>query len=564
MTHTSHPGQHCPVYRSLIAAALSIFATFIAEGRTFTVSSPRQVEDCILRQSAVTWHDEQYWTGWNFGAAQTLDIGHGIAMWNMWKGNVLVRFDLRGVPCREVEKATFRIYKPANVTQTSAEVPVALFAVSEQNASWREGSMESMPEAGAASWMFMRDSIPWAGGMNGCSVPGMDHDETPLGVLCASKYDGEWMEFEIPAGLVRKWLEYPEKNAGLLLKTCQEEDIMGDHVLFYSSEHSSGKGPELVIEGKTGRPFCKADPDKPFNCRYVLPEQDPTYDRWLKERNFRYSYWASDPVLNLDRKQKIYPYYWDIVVYGEYILPYAYYPFSQSILGLDDMIETGDIEGLRRFQMNRLRYLHLWEYNREQRWYDCGDIIEIFSPLQAAMIWLGSKERDGLGFDGVLYKVHPEGKENLTQKEIYLRRLAEVEECVENLDLMPEQYDSVENFISRMENLRCIYYNKCNEAAQLVHRLIRERNDGREMTDALGAFMNCHDIYLFYDSYWQMKRWGFLMDHSDMVPLNIFWKRQKFNEYSPERISRRYRMCADFYPKDRGVLEMEIKNTLWK
>ena len=97
-----------------------------------------------------------------------------------------------------------------------------------------------------------------------------------------------------------------------------------------------------------------------------------------------------------------------------------------------------------------------------------------------------------------------------------------------------------------------------------MHRLIRERNDGREMTDALGAFMNCHDIYLFYDSYWQMKRWGFLMDHSDMVPLNIFWKRQKFNEYSPERISRRYRMCADFYPKDRGMLEMEIKNTLWK
>ena len=270
MTHTSHPGQHCPVYRSLIAAALSIFATFIAEGRTFTVSSPRQVEDCILRQSAVTWHDEQYWTGWNFGAAQTLDIGHGIAMWNMWKGNVLVRFDLRGVPCREVEKATFRIYKPANVTQTSAEVPVALFAVSEQNASWREGSMESMPEAGAASWMFMRDSIPWAGGMNGCSVPGMDHDETPLGVLCASKYYGEWMEFEIPAGLVRKWLEYPEKNAGLLLKTCQEEDIMGDHVLFYSSEHSSGKGPELVIVGKTGRPFCKADPDKTANTSCLM------------------------------------------------------------------------------------------------------------------------------------------------------------------------------------------------------------------------------------------------------------------------------------------------------
>ena len=83
------------------------------------------------------------------------------------------------------------------------------------------------------------------------------------------------------------------------------------------------------------------------------------------------------------------------------------------------------------------------------------------------------------------------------------------------------------------------------------------------MIDALGAFMNCHDIYLFYDSYWQMKRWAFLMDHTEMVAFNKFWKRQKFGEYSPERIEKRYRMCADFYPRDRGPLPIEIKNRLW-
>ena len=227
------------------------------------------------------------------------------------------------------------------------------------------------------------------------------------------------------------------------------------------------------------------------------------------------------------------------------------------------MIERQDREGLRRFQINRLRYLHIWEYTREQRWYDCGDIIEIFSPLQAAYIWLGSKKDNGLTFDGVLNKVHPKGRKNLSRQEIQLRRLAEVEECVRNLDLTPVQYDSVERFISRMEELRCIYFNKCNDAAQEVHRLLAEKNDGREMIDALGTFMNCHDIYLFYDSYWQMKRWAFLMDHTDMVAFNKFWKRQKFGEYSPERIEKRYRMCADFYPRDRGPLPIEIKNRLW-
>lgn len=530
---------------------------------TFVISHPRQVEDCILRRSEVTYHDEQYWTGWNFGASQTLDAGYGIAMWNMWRGNILVRFDLHGIDCREVSAARFRIYKPRNITQTSPEVPVAVYAVKECNAAWREGSMESMPQHDAASWLCRSDGEEWAGGPNGCSVAGVDHDAEPLGRAAASKYRGEWLEFEIPAALVRQWIEAPEKNAGLLIKTDAPEEVMGDHVLFYSSEHASGKGPQLVVEGRRGKAKFAADPAKRCNPRYVMPRQDSTFRRYLRERNFRYVNWTTDPVVGLRDDQRIYPYYWDVVVYGEYILPNAYYPFSQSILGLDGMIERQDREGLRRFQINRLRYLHIWEYTREQRWYDCGDIIEIFSPLQAAYIWLGSKKDNGLTFDGVLNKVHPKGRKNLSRQEIQLRRLAEVEECVRNLDLTPVQYDSVERFISRMEELRCIYFNKCNDAAQEVHRLLAEKNDGREMIDALGTFMNCHDIYLFYDSYWQMKRWAFLMDHTDMVAFNKFWKRQKFGEYSPERIEKRYRMCADFYPRDRGPLPIEIKNRLW-
>jgi hypothetical protein len=114
-----------------------------------------------------------------------------------------------------------------------------------------------------------------------------------------------------------------------------------------------------------------------------------------------------------------------------------------------------------------------------------------------------------------------------------------------------------------MEHQRCIYYNKCNEAAQEVHRLLAGRNNGREMIDALGAFMNYHDVYLYYDSYWQMKRWSFLMDHTDMVSFNIFWKKQKFNEYSPKRIADRFRMCAEFWPENRKPLEVENKNHNW-
>lgn len=529
----------------------------------FVVNSPQAVEDCILRQSDVTYHDENYWTGWNFGASQTLDIGYAIAMWNQWRGNVLLRFDMGGVACGDVKDALVRIYKPKNVTQTSAEVSVGLYSVTEQNASWREGSMESMPQADAASWQYMGSGIGWAGGESGCSVEGVDISAQPLATAKASKYEGQWLEFVIPAELVQSWIDNPKSNAGLLLKVIDKSETLGDHVLFYSSEHSSGKGPELVVNGVRGKAKFEQDKSKPFNPRYVMPVEDRAFERYLKTRDFRYVLWTTDPVVNMQGKQRIYPYYWDIVVYGEYVLPYAYYSFSQSILAIDDMIERGDSASLRKFQINRLRYLHIWEYNREQRWYDCGDVIEILSPLQAAYIWLGSKKDNGLTFDGVLNKVHPKGLKNLTQQQMQLRRVAEVSECINNMEMSQRQYDSVERFISKMENLRCIYFNKCNDAAQRVHKLLAEKNDGNEMIDALGAFMNFHDIYLFYDSYWQMQRWSYLMDNTDMVALNKFWKRQKFGEYSPERIEKRYKMCASFWPDNRPPLQTINKNRLW-
>lgn len=529
----------------------------------FLLSKPGQVEDCILRQSDITYHEENYWTGWNFGAAQTLDAGYAIAMWNQWHGNVLIRFDLRGVDCRKVGKAVFRIYKPMNVTQTSGEVPLALYAVSPANSGWVEGHSESLPEFDGASWQYKGSGKPWAGGENGCSVAGVDYSARPIGRVMASKYKGEWLEFALPAALVQDWIDHPSRNAGLLIRVDETPAVLGDHVLFYSVEHSSGKGPQLVIDGEAGKAKFPAVSGKQFNPRYVMPVEGEAFGRWLRSRNFRYVQWTTDTVVNLRGAQRIYPYYWDVVVEGEFVLPYAYYPFSQSVLGLDSMIAAGDIAGLKRFQLNRLRYMHLWEYVREQRWYDCGDVIEILSPYQAALIWLGSKKDNGMSFDGVLNKIHPRGQPDLTPEEIAKRCKAEVEECRRNLTLTPAQDDSVAAFISAMEAQRCLNYNKCNDAAQEVHHLLAAHNNGREMIDALGAFMNDHDVYLFYDSYWQIKRWSFLMDHTEMISFNRFWKKQKFKEYSPLRIAERFRMCAEFWPENRAPLEVENKNHNW-
>jgi len=532
-------------------------------GDKFNISASSQVEDCILRQSDMTYENELFWTAWNFGASQTLDIGYAIAMWNMWRGNVLVRFDLKGVNCSSAEGATFRIYKPRNVTQVSPEVPIAVYQVKAANKAWKEGKMESLPQPDAASWLCSANGKVWAGGPNGCGIAGVDYEPKPVGTAVAVKYNGEWLEFTIPKALVNLWLEKPDENAGLLIKVVQSKEVMGDHVLFYASEHSSGKGPQLIIYGKGGAAKHPVDKAKEFNQRAIMPPQGTAFKNYIANDNSRYQKWTIDPVVNLQGEQKIYPYLWDIFEDGDYVLPYAYYPLSQSILALDDLIAAKDVDALKKWQINRLKYLHLWEYIREQRWYDCGDIIEHLSPYQAALIWLGSSKDDGMITNGVLTNVHPKGRESLSEQDISNRMNNEWKEINSKVKMTAEQQKVVEPFIREMERKRCENYNICNNAAQSVHQLIANKDNSKAMIDALSLFMNWHDVYLYYDSYWQIKRFVFLLDNTDMVSLCTLWKEQKYNEYSPSRMIDRYQAVKKYWPEDRPAIQIENKNKFW-
>lgn len=532
------------------------------KGDTFLVNEPERVEDCILRRSEMNLGTERFWTDWNFGASQVLDIGSGIAMWNMWYGNVLIRFDLRGLACAEAEGARFRIYKPKNVTQVSAEISVSAYAVKEANASWVEGNRESLPQSDAASW-GSQGPRPWAGGDNGCGIAGVDYESEALGSQIACKYDSSWLEFDIPKELINRWLEDHSRNAGILLRVDAQSERTGNHVLLYSSEHPSGKGPELVIYGTRGEARSQFDASKSYNVRYEMPPQGSSFQNYLNSNNSRYKKWTVDPVINLQGEQRIYPYYWDMIVDGEYVLPYSYYPLSLSIPSIDALIASDDRDGLYRWHVNRLKYLHLWEYVREQRWYDCGDLIEHLSPYQAALIWLGSKEENGLLTDGILNKVHPRGEKNLTDSEIESRAGKEWNEIRSKVRMSAEQQAIVKPFIEEAERLRCQNYNICNTAAQRVHELLALQDNSSAMIDALGTFMNWHDIYLYYDSYYQIYRCSFLLEHTDLASFTAFWKEQKYNEYAPDRILSRFQDAATFWPENRAPLSIENKNNYW-
>ena len=139
----------------------------------------------------------------------------------------------------------------------------------------------------------------------------------------------------------------------------------------------------------------------------------------------------------------------------------------------------------------------------------------------------------------------------------------EWKEINSKVKMTTEQQKVVEPFIREMERKRCENYNICNNAAQSVHQLIANKDNSKAMIDALSLFMNWHDVYLYYDSYWQIKRFVFLLDHTDMVSLCAFWKEQKYNEYSPSRMIGRYQEVKKYWPEDRPAIQIENKNKFW-
>ena len=177
--------------------------------RTFVVSSPQAVDDTTLRKSDLTYEEDSYWTDWNFGKSQVLDVGYTTAVWNQYRAVALLRFDLRGIPCQTVSSAIVRLYKPRNVTQLTSSIPVSVYRIHNANKDWKEGSKESTFQYRGSSWKSKGSGLPWAGGESGCAAAGVDYDADPLDTKIAIREVGEWLEFEIPAALVQQWLENP-------------------------------------------------------------------------------------------------------------------------------------------------------------------------------------------------------------------------------------------------------------------------------------------------------------------------------------------------------------------
>ena len=535
-----------PLWRLRICAGIALAMVTISLKcfgiDTFVVSNSASVEDVALR-------DREY-SEWNFGAGHFLEAGFMPGLYEIHHAVSLVRFNLSGLPCRKVVSAKLRLYKPKDYIQM-ASVSVQVHSVGSADGAWFEGASECVAEASAATWKWRGNGEAWSGGEGG-GVGSVHRLSPALDTQLAPDDCGQWLEFDVPAQLAQSWLDTPADNAGLLIRANSEIPItpdaavdihaevdvgIGSHVFFYSSEHHSGKGPQLVIEGLAGKSTSKRI-ERPHNSREQWPPADaPEYERWRASKPGRYTNWATGSEMGLSREQGLLPYYWTVTTRGGILCEKSRIPLMKNLDKLDAAIEKGDEEAVRTALREARAFLLVWEYVRQTRWYDTGPIAEILSPRQIAVLW-------GKPGYGIFAKMPPD-RWKVKSKEEAIRKA--IESLKERLELTPEIVEAISGLIREHEGLECDYRIKIGQSLRDIALLLEEGNDSSEIFNAVRRLHFSHEMFLYHQSMLNTPRFTELIEIAPPILFGRMYLKVRRNQYKESRIMGQYEKAQSFY-----------------
>lgn len=490
------------------------------------VSGPRQVKDAFLRNG-------RFWGKWNFGKAPYLEVGtQPSTVYDIYRAVSLIRFDLSGSTYGQVTSAKLRLYVPRNQTQM-VPVPISVHAIAAANAGWIEGSAESEPQADACSWSARAAGHPWAGAP-GLTQAGVDYVATPLDTKTAEGMESGWLEFNLPKELVQSWLDHPEANAGLLLRTDDSAEP-GQHTHICSSQHWTGQGPQLVIEGHFSPDKIVAATGQPevVNAPYRLPPMGPLYEKWLANSKSRYAVWVRDPKIGLQGEQRVFPYIWDIMVRGEIILPKSTLPLSDITTEIPAVVARGDRKRAREIVDEFMQRLMIYDYARDRIWYDSGP-SDVVSPLQVARFF-ASENSDESGEAHGIYSGYGFGKAMPDLESVIASQLAEIKR---RLNPTPEQFAVIEREVRRDVPLEYSHRAEVTKSLARVRELIASQTDGVEMLRALRSMFFHHRMYLIYQSLFSMPKYQVLVENGDILGYAQWFYQVRRGQYNKARMGR--------------------------
>ncbi len=540
----------------LVAASLGLAAVLAGSASLlageFVVSTPGDVHDAALLDGD--------FAAWNFGGSPLLEAGFMGGIYAQHHAVTLLRFDLSGVPLKEITSARIRLYKPRSFIQT-APVTLSMYEVAVPNAGWLEGGASGADDPGGASWTRPKVNQKWAGAP-GCSRPDSDFVAKPLATQTALLDQGEWLEFQIPPKLAQRWLDNPSENAGVYVTAGVSSAEWGQHVYFYSSEHYSGKGPQLVLTGEAGPAHRPAEDVARAKTPMILPPMGPAFDSWLKEDG-RIAHMTLD--CRMTREQARVFYYFDTQVRDELILPHYQRPLGQIFTRMSEQLAQDDAAGVRTRLEQARKALLAWEYIRETTWYTAGANADFLSPWQLGQLFghciFGRKEehddesgreklrdagRDANSWEGTWQPLAGKKLEDAVEKTL--------QTTAQRLSLTPEQKQEIAGPLVAARREENRYLTGFRQSLDKSRDLARQNIDDAKMLAAVRAVHLNHERYLYYQSIYDEPRWNLFMEKAPVLSFGK-WVAEVGKRYYPKpRSSKTLKTAAKVRRKTDDIL----------
>ena len=518
-------------WRIALTAPFALFIQIDCRADTFVVAEPEDVADVALRDAD--------FSDWNYGREITLEAGYIQGLYELHHGVSLIRFNLTGLPCKDVESATLRLYKPRSFSQLHTAT-CSVYEVSQANADWVEGSEIGDHEDASSTWRGKGAGRSWAGA-EGCSKAGVDFKTPAIGSITSTPQDSGWVAFKVPAKLVQKWLSDPTTNTGFYLAADGEQKL-GGHVQLDSSEHYSGKGPQLVIEGKRGDPPSKRIA-MPFNPRYPFPPADAeAYIRYKKENDSIRATWATLPDFGMTPEQGLGPYYWDILARADVIVVQNQVPLSDCVVRLQEQVRNGDEEGARKTLDDVRKGLLKWENARQARSYHSGIMAEGYSGRTLAAMW-------GMPKVG-RFSLMPEKKwVEKTPEELDEIVKSEIEKHARERELTEEQIKAMTPYLREYTLKQCHYAAQTGKRLKQIAALLAGDASDDELHEAASTIYYEHLMYNYWGSDFSAPRWHMWLDRigAPAIPLAEEFLNARADNYNPNSLKDQIAKAKEYY-----------------
>ncbi len=477
--------------------------TEAAQSQSFLITGSKDVADLALRGGD--------FGAWNYGRGIFLEAGFFIGLYDTHPGASLIRFNVSGLEADKVSSAKLRIYKPRSMSQ-QGPVEVKVYKVSKQNGDWVEGGSASQEEAGASKWRLKSNGNPWAGA-EGCSKEGVDYelpalDETQV----VNPETSGWLEFDLPAELVQSWLDNPELNYGLYIRG-QEDAKVADEAHFFSSEHPSGKGPQLVIEASRGEAKTEKQEWAWNPPKYMPPKNSLEYAKWKEFDVGRYPTWATGPEMHLSDDQGLWPYYWDTQIRIN-TLAECFIPLAKNLINLKKYIAEENREGLyEELDIVRL-YLLKYEDVKSMRIHQSGPVADELTSIQ-----LGTM----LGKEG--FGVHARkgvAKYNWkSDEEIENQINKELKKLYEEWEISESQSDTLEKYIRLYEGNRWYHGNLTGQYMREVQAMLETGEESEELYVAARKLFYNHKLFVYWLSDFNTPKWNLWLNIVKVAPQHV-------------------------------------------